>query len=101
MFDLVQKALFTGLGLASMTREKLEELGKEVSAQAKLSEEQASQFQADLKARAQQAKSDLDAEVDRRLDALVERLGLVRRSELAALEARIERLEQSASGPAA
>ncbi len=94
MFDLVQKALFTGLGLASMTREKLEELGKEVSAQAKLSEEQASQFQADLKARAVQAKSDLDTEIDRRLETLIDRLGLVRKEELAALQARIERLEQ-------
>jgi polyhydroxyalkanoate synthesis regulator phasin len=98
MFDIVQKALFTGLGLASMTREKLEALGKELSTHAKLSEEQTAQFQAELKSRAQQAKTEFDEEVDRRLESLIKSVGLVRKEELATLQERIERLEQKAAG---
>ncbi len=38
MFDLIKKTLLTGVGLAVMTKDKVEELGKEFASQAKLSE---------------------------------------------------------------
>ena len=40
MIDLIKKALYTGVGLAVLTKEKAEELVHELSQQAKLSEQE-------------------------------------------------------------
>ena len=40
MVDLIKKAIYTGVGLAVLTKEKAEELVKELSQQAKLSEQE-------------------------------------------------------------
>ena len=39
MIDLIKKALYTGVGLAVLTKEKAEELVQELTKQAKLSEQ--------------------------------------------------------------
>ncbi|WP_169974853.1 phasin family protein [Tautonia rosea] len=100
MFELVKRTLFTGVGLAAMTKEKLEELGKEVARQADLSEAEAAKFQAELEHRASTAQEDLQAEIDRRVEQVTQRLGLARAEEtatlsakVAALSARLEALE--------
>ncbi len=40
MIDLIKKALYTGVGLAVLTKEKAEELVHELTKQAKLSEQE-------------------------------------------------------------
>ncbi|MEW4569896.1 hypothetical protein AB1L88_18680 [Tautonia sp. JC769] len=100
MFELVKRTLFTGVGLAAMTKEKIEELGKEVARQADLSEAEAAKFQAELEHRASTAQEDLQAEIDRRVEQVTQRLGLARAEDtatlsakVAALSARLEALE--------
>lgn len=44
MFDLIKKTLLTGVGLAVMTKDKVEEMGKEFASQAKLSELEGKEF---------------------------------------------------------
>ena len=44
MFELIKKTLLTGVGLAVMTKDKVEELGKELASQAKLSENEGKEF---------------------------------------------------------
>ena len=97
MFDLIKQAMFTGLGLASMTAEKLDELGKDLSRHAKLSETQANDFQAELSKKASQAKADLESEIDRRVEQVLQKLKVVRLDDFQALVARVERLEQQAA----
>ena len=40
MFDLIKKTMLTGVGLAAMTKDKVEELAKELSKKGKLSEKE-------------------------------------------------------------
>ena len=123
MFELVKKSLFLGFGLATMTKEKLEELGREVARQAQLSESKAREFQVELTNKAEQSRQALAAEIDRRIDQAYARMGvarskdatdlaarlaaleravaeLPRAADLAALAARVERLEQGGIGRA-
>lgn len=93
MFDLVKKTLFTGIGLATLTREKLQELGHEVAEKAKLTEAQAREFQEELETRAGQAQEDLQSMIDRRIEAVAHKLGLARREQIEELTARIAALE--------
>jgi len=104
MFDLVKKAMFTGVGLASLTKEKVDELGKDLSRHAKLSQDEAEKFQAELERRASSAQKDLQDEIDRRIEQAIGRLGLARSEEtanlsakVAALTARVEALEATLS----
>jgi len=63
MFEIVKKAMFTGVGLASLTREKIQDLGKDVARHADLSEAEAAKFQEELEKRADSAREDLQAEI--------------------------------------
>lgn len=92
MFDIIKKALFTGVGLASMTREKIDELAKDLARHADLSEADAMKFQADLEKRAASAQEDLQAEIDRRVEQTTQRLGLARAEEVATLSAKVAAL---------
>lgn len=78
MFDLIKQTLYLGMGFASLTREKLAELGKEISTRAQLSQEQTQQFQEELVNKAAEARRDLESEIDRRVDHAFIQLGIVR-----------------------
>lgn len=93
MFDVVKKTLFTGIGLATLTKEKLQEFGSEVAEKAKLTEAQAREFQDELETRADQAQHDLQAMIDHRVEQAAQKLGLARRDQIEALTARIASLE--------
>ena len=101
MFDIIKQAVFTGLGLASLTREKAEELAAEVARRAKLSEAESKAFQTELAARTEQAHQELEAEIDRRINHVFIQLGIIKgslkkegeaaKAELrAAIDARVE-----------
>ena len=122
MLELVKKSLFLGFGLATLTKEKLEDLVREVARQAKLSESKARELQSELTNRAEQARQALGAEIDRRVDQAFAKVGVARSkhttdiaarleaveravaelkaTDLALLAARVERLEQGGDGHA-
>ena len=66
------------MGVACLTREKLVELGKEISARAQLSQEQSQQFQDELIKKGIDARHDLESEIDRRVDHAFIQLGIVK-----------------------
>jgi len=78
MFDVLKQAVFIGLGLASLTREKAEQLADEIARRAKLSEQESKEFQAELASRTEQARQELDSEIDRRIDHAFIQLGIVK-----------------------
>ncbi len=78
MFDVVKQAVFTGLGLASLTQEKAEQLAEEIARRAKLSEQESKEFQAELAVRTEQARQDLEAEIDHRIDHAFIQLGILK-----------------------
>lgn len=78
MFDLIKQSLYLGMGFASLTRDKLTELGKEIASRAQLSQEQSTQFQEELVKKADQARQDLEAEIDRRIDHAFVQLGIIK-----------------------
>ena len=123
MFEVVKKSLFLGFGLATLTKEKLEELAREIARQAQLSETKAREFQVELIHKAEQSRQALGAEIDRRVDQAFAKMGVARSkhtsdiaarlealeravaelpkaTDLALLAARVERLEQGGDGPA-
>lgn len=78
MFEIIKRGLFTGLGIATLTAEKIKDLSKEVARHAQLSEAQANEFEQELSQKADQARRDLESEIDRRIDHAFIQLGLVK-----------------------
>lgn len=94
MFDLLKKALLTGVGLAALTKTKIEELGTEIANQAKMSEQEGKQFVDDLLKRSEQARHDLDAEIDRRIQTVLSRLNLASKDDIATMTTKLEEMER-------
>ena len=98
MLELVKKSLFLGLGLAMLTKERLEDLGREVARKANLSQSKAREFELELTNRAEQARQALGAEIDRRVDRAFAKVGVARSKHTTDIAARLEALERAVAG---
>jgi polyhydroxyalkanoate synthesis regulator phasin len=98
MVDLIKKALYTGVGLAVLTKEKAEELVKDLTQQAKLSEQEGKDLFEGLLKQSEQARNDFQAKVDEAVLTVVKRLNLATKDEVESLKARVEALSAQSSG---
>ena len=94
MLDLIKKTLLTGVGLAAVTKEKIEELGKELAKSAELSEKEGRELVDDLTKRREQAQKDLQERMDKTVRETVDRLHLASKEDIAVLTRKVETLEQ-------
>jgi polyhydroxyalkanoate synthesis regulator phasin len=92
MVDLIKKAIYTGVGLAVLTKEKAEELVKDLSEQAKLSEQEGKELFDGLLKHSEHARNDLQSKLDETVLAVVNRLNLATKDEVSSLKAKIEEL---------
>src|SRR5438270_10262052 len=82
MVDLIKKAFYTGLGLAVLTKEKAEEMIKDIAEQAKLSEHEGKELVDGLMKQSDQARQDFQTKLDEAVLAVVKRLHLATRDEV-------------------
>jgi polyhydroxyalkanoate synthesis regulator phasin len=92
MVDLIKKALYAGVGLAVLTKEKAEELVKDLTQQAKLSEQEGRDLFEGLLKQSEQARNDFQAKIDEAVLTVVKRLNLATKDEVAKLKAEVEEL---------
>jgi polyhydroxyalkanoate synthesis regulator phasin len=92
MVDLIKKAFYTGLGLAVLTKDKAEEMIKDIAQQAKLSEHEGKELMDSLMKQSDQARQDFQTKVDEAVLAVVKRLHLATRDEVEGLRAKVEEL---------
>ncbi len=92
MVDLIKKAIYTGVGLAVLTKEKAEELVRDLTQQAKLSEQEGKELFDSLLKQSENARNDLQSKLDETVLAVVKRLNLATKDEVASLKAKIEEL---------
>lgn len=97
MVELIKRAIYTGVGLAVLTKEKAEELVKELAQQAKLSEREGKDLLDSLLKQSEQARNDFQTKVDEAVLAVVNRLNLATKDEVARLEAKVEELSSKKS----
>ncbi|MCD4676503.1 MAG: phasin family protein [Desulfobacula sp.] len=93
MFDLLKKTILTGIGIASMTKDKIEKLGKKISEESKLTAEEGKKFINDLLKQSEKAKDDLEAQVQKLVKKALKKFNIPTREDLNRLEKRIKKLE--------
>lgn len=92
MIELIKKAIFTGVGFAVLTKEKAEELVKELAQQAQFSEQEGKELLESVRKQSEQARLDFQAKVEEGVLAVVKKLNLATRDEVNNLKAKVDEL---------
>lgn len=94
MLDLIKKALFTGMGVAFLTKEKIDEFSRELIDKGKLSEQEGEKLVAEMRQRADESKEALKKQTDKLVEATIGRMQLARASDVENLQTEIAALRK-------
>jgi polyhydroxyalkanoate synthesis regulator phasin len=92
MLELVKKALYTGVGFAALTKEKAEELVKELAQQAQCSEQEGKELLDSFMKQSEQARVDFQNKLEEGVLAVVKKLNLATKDEVTSLKAKVDEL---------
>jgi polyhydroxyalkanoate synthesis regulator phasin len=95
MNDLLRKVVLTGIGLATLTKEKIEEVVKDVVEKGKLSEKEGKEFVDELLKKSEGAKEKVEGQIEKALQATLRKMNLVTRDEFSKLEKQIKQLKKA------
>ena len=93
MKEMLKNVLYTGLGAAFLTKEKIEELRKDLIEKGKLSQDEGKQFVDELIRKSEKAKDQLDLWFNKRVEDRINQLNLATKDEFAELRRKIEELQ--------
>lgn len=98
MLDLVKKAMLTGIGIASISKDKVEEIARDLMEQGNISEKEGRKFVEEMMGYAEKSKGDIESylnkNIDKAIDKAIGRLDLVRRSDVEELQKSINELQE-------
>jgi len=94
MIDLIKKAVFTGMGVAFLTKEKIDEFSRELIDRGKLSEQEGEKLVSEMRQRADESKEALKKQVDKVVEAALGRMQLARVSDVEKLQVEIAGLRK-------
>lgn len=97
MFDIIKKTMLTGVGLAAMTRDKVEELAKELIEMGGMSEKEGKELIAELQKKSKQARKDLETKVEDMVQKALKKTDVATKKDIARLEEKIKHIEQKES----
>ncbi len=93
MLDAIHKMFLAGVGLAAMTKDKIDEHVKELVEKGKLTEKEGREIAEDMLKKSEQAKKDLEKQVEKQVQQTLQTLQIASKEDVEKLEARIEKLE--------
>ena len=97
MIELIKKALLTGVGIASLTKDKIEDLGKELIDKGKMSEQEGEKLIQEMLSRAEESKETVRKQTETLVKNTVAKMQLARVEDIELLKAEIERLREDIS----
>ena len=95
MIDLIKKIMLTGVGMASLTKDKIEELGKELIEKGKLSEKEGKELLNELKEKAEESRKEMETRTDKLVKDSLEKMNLASRDDLEKLEKKLNKLSKA------
>ena len=93
MKETLKNILDTGIGIAFLTKDKIEELKADLVEKGRISQEEGRQFVDDLLRRSEKARDQLDLWINKRVEERIEQFNLATRDELADLRRQVEELQ--------
>lgn len=93
MLEIIKKSLEFGLGVLNVTEEKLKEMTDEFVVKGKLTEMEGAELLRELVGKAEEGRKKIKALVDEEVRRTVHEMGMATRSDIKALEGKIDKLE--------
>jgi len=93
MLDAIHKMFLAGVGLAAMTKDKIDEHIKELVEKGKLTEKEGREIADEMLKKSKQAKEDLEKQVEKLVQQTLQTLQIASKEDIEKLSARIEKLE--------
>ncbi|MBL0712848.1 MAG: hypothetical protein JJV98_04030 [Desulfosarcina sp.] len=94
MIDLIKKTILAGVGLAAMTKDKVEELAEELTEKGELSEKEAKELVEDLLERSKQAKKDLNKKMEDVVTKVLKKMDVATKKDIAQLDRKIKNIKE-------
>jgi polyhydroxyalkanoate synthesis regulator phasin len=95
MLDLIRKTVLTGVGLAAMTKDKIEELAKEFAEKGELTEKEGKDLVDDLLKKSEKARKDLNAYVEKAVRKIMKEMNIATREDVLNMKKQIKKLEKA------
>lgn len=94
MIELIKKAMFTGIGVATLTKEKVEDLAKVFVEQGKMTEQEGKKLVDELLARSKESQEELTGRIEAVVQASAAKLDIGKASEIAELKQEIQSMKE-------
>lgn len=94
MIELIKKAMFTGIGLAALTKDKVEELANDFIEQGKMSEKEGEKLVDDIMKRSRESQQELTGQIEKLVKEGLEKVNLAKMSDMEILQDEIAELKQ-------
>lgn len=93
MFELIKKTMLAGVGLAAVTKDKVEELARELTEKGEMSEKEGKELIDELLKKSEQARKDLETKVEDTVRKVLEKMAVATKEDIDSLSERIKNLE--------
>ena len=97
MLNIIKKSMLTGIGLALIAKDEVEDLAKELVNKGKMSENEGTKFLEDLQKRYDETQKKLEEKVQRAVKDFMKKADVVSRDELKGLKKEIRDLKKAIS----
>ncbi len=97
MLEYLKKSLLTGVGLALRSKSEIEELAKDFAEKSKMNQDEAKEFLKECQNKYEDAKSGFDKKLETTIEGILLKLDLPSRSDIQALNERIDDLSNKLS----
>ena len=95
MIDLVKKAMFTGIGVMSLTKEKIEALAADFVEKGKLSEHEGKKLVEEMMERSEESKDELKKQIEQVVQATLGKMDIASKSDMEELKQELAALRGS------
>ena len=92
MIDLLKKTFLTGVGVAALTKEKIEELAKDFVEKGKITEQEGKALVDDLVGRSEESRLEFQKQIEEKVQAILAKMNLAKQNEVDALKGEVAEL---------
>lgn len=97
MLDVVKKAMLTGIGMALLAKDEMEELAREVVEKGKMTEKDGKNFVSELQKRYEDVQNKLEERVEKTVRDILKKMDVVTGEDLKGLKKEIRELKKAIS----
>jgi polyhydroxyalkanoate synthesis regulator phasin len=93
MLEIVKKAMMTGIGMALLAKDEMEDLAREVAEKGKMTEQDGKKFISELQKRYEEVQGKLEERVETTVRDILRKMDVVTGEDLKALKKEIRELK--------